>query len=184
MITRRAIVAVGLAGLPALAARPARAAARLSEDGLYQMDWYHESFLDLAEDQRTAGEQGKRFAVLWGLRNCPACRVMHRDYLADPAIEAFIRERFLVLHLNILGAREVTDFDGSRLSEKALAARYGIEGTPAIQFFPASAEALATLPPRAREADRMAGLPPRAEFLAMFRRLAPGAAPDKPAPVR
>ena len=32
-----------------LAAGPARAAARLGEDGLYQHDWYLESFLDLGE---------------------------------------------------------------------------------------------------------------------------------------
>jgi hypothetical protein len=159
-----------LAGLMMVAGlAPASAKARLSEDGLYQLDWYLDSFLDLAEDLGAATRDGKRFAILWGLRNCPACRRMHEVHLADPATEAYIRANFAVLHLNILGAREVTDFDGAKLSEKALAARYGIVGTPAIQFFPASAEGLAARRPQEREAARMASLPESQAFIALFR---------------
>ena len=152
MITRREMTA-GLAVMAGLA--PAYGKARLSEDGLYQTEWYLDSFLDLAEDLGTASRDGKRFAILWGLRNCPACRRMHEVHLADPATETYIRENFAILHLNILGAREVTDFDGTKLSEKAFAARYGIVGTPAIQFFPASAEGLAARRPQEREAARI-----------------------------
>jgi thioredoxin-related protein len=166
MITRRSLLA---SSLMAMAVAPALAKARLGEDGLYQHDWYLESFLDLAEDLTTASQGGKRFAILWGLRNCPACRRMHEVHLADPAIEAYIRDNFAVLHLNILGAREVTDFDGGKLTEKALAKRYGIEGTPAIQFFPASASGLAAKPPKEREAARMASLPDPQAFIAQFR---------------
>lgn len=166
MITRREMLA-GLMMVAGLA--PASAKARLSEDGLYQLDWYLDSFLDLAEDLGAATRDGKRFAILWGLRNCPACRRMHEVHLADPVTEAYIRANFAVLHLNILGAREVTDFDGAKLSEKALAARYGIVGTPAIQFFPASAEGLAARRPQEREAARMASLPEPQAFIALFR---------------
>ena len=171
MITRRGVIGAALAGV---ATAPALAAARLSEDGLYQMDWYLESFLDLSDDLKAAKAEGKRFAILWGLRNCPACRIMHQVYLADPAVEGFIRTHFSILHLNILGARQVTDFDGSQLTEKALAARYGITGTPAVQFFPASAATLGELPPRAREIDRMASLPEPEQFLALFRKVQQG----------
>jgi thioredoxin-related protein len=166
MLTRRFVLAT-----PAIAmlAAPARAKAKLSEDGLYHLDWFLESFLDLREDLAAASAQGKRFAILWGLRNCPACRRMHEVHLADPATERYIREHFAVLHLNILGAREVTDFDGARLGEKALAARYRIEGTPAIQFFPEQAEDLAAREPARREVARMARLPEPKEFLALFR---------------
>lgn len=171
MITRRGVIGVALAGV---ATSPAFAAARLSEDGLYQMEWYLESFLDLSDDLSAATAEGKRFAILWGLRNCPACRVMHQVYLADPAVETFIRTHFSILHLNILGARQVTDFDGSQLTEKALAARYGIEGTPAVQFFPTTVAALADKPPRSREVDRMASLPDRKQFLATFEKVQQG----------
>lgn len=166
MITRR-----GLLASAAAMAGPARAMAeaRLGEDGLYQLDWYLESFLDLGEDLAGASRDGKRFAILWGLRNCPACRRMHEVHLADPTTEAYIRDNFAVLHLNILGAREVTDFDGTKLPEKAFAKRCGIEGTPTIQFFPASAAGLAARPPKDREIARMASLPDPQAFIAQFR---------------
>jgi len=166
MLTRRSVLAAGLAcGL----AGPASARATLGEDGLYKLDWYLESFLDLTEDLQSATVDGKRFAILWGLKGCPACRRMHEVHLADPAVEAYIKANFEVLHLNILGARIVTDFDGSKLGEKALAARYGITGTPSIQFLPESPAGLAARQPVAREVMRMPGLPEPREFLAMFR---------------
>lgn len=165
MITRRSLLASTVVALSA----PALAKAKLGEDGLYQEDWYLESFLDLAEDLTNASQAGKRFAILWGLRNCPACRRMHEVHLADPAIEGYIRDNFAVLHLNILGAREIADFGGGKLSEKALAKHYGIEGTPAIQFFPTSAAGLAAKPPREREVARMASLPEPQAFIAQFR---------------
>lgn len=166
MISRRSLLA---SSLVAMATAPALAKAKLSEDGLYQEDWYLESFLDLAEDLTNASQAGKRFVILWGLRNCPACRRMHQVHLADPAIETYIRDNFAVLHLNILGAREVTDFGGGKLTEKALAKHYGIEGTPAIQFFPTSAAGLAAKPPREREVARMASLLEPQAFIAQFR---------------
>lgn len=165
MITRRGLLASTMAAVAA----PASAKAKLGEDGLYQEDWYLESFLDLDEDLTNASQGGKRFVILWGLRNCPACRRMHEVHLADPAIESYVRDNFAVLHLNILGAREVTDFDGGKLSEKALAKHYGIEGTPAVQFFPTSAAGLAAKPPREREVARMASLPEPQAFIAQFR---------------
>jgi len=166
MLTRRNILVAGLATvLPGAAS----ARATLGEDGLYKLDWYLESFLDLGEDLAAASAAGKRFAILWGLKGCPACRRMHEVHLADPQTERYIRENFEILHLNILGQRPVTDFDATQPGEKAFAARYGIEGTPSIQFFPETAEGLASKAPTAREVARMPGLPDPREFLAWFR---------------
>lgn len=163
-----------LAGLSAFAlwggaSRPARAQAKLGEDGLYHMDWYLESFLDVAEDVSAAAAAGKRLAVLWGLRGCPACRRMHEVHLADPKIAGYLRANFEVLHLNFLGAREVTDFDATKLPEKAFAARYGVRSTPTMQFFPEAPAGLAAMPPAKREVARLESLPEPAEFLALFR---------------
>jgi thioredoxin-related protein len=164
MLNRR-----GLLGAALLAPSPAQGAARLGEDGLYQHDWYLESFLDLAEDLAAATAAGKRLAVMWGLKGCPACRRMHEVHLADPATEAYIRANFEVLHLNHIGARTVTDFDGRKLGEKALGEAYAIRFTPTIQFLPETADGLGGRAPRAREVARMPGLLEPAEFLAMFR---------------
>lgn len=165
---RQALVAIGGSAL-ALSTVHAQAKASLSEDGLYQMDWYLESFLDLAEDLTGATAKGKRLAVMWGLKGCPSCKKMHEVHMMDPRIENYIRDNFEVLHLNIIGSREVTDFDGRKFGEKALAEVYGVKGTPTIQFFPASTAGLAALRGQAREVARMPGLPEPPEFLAMFR---------------
>lgn len=171
MPNRRIVLAAAMAtaGLVSGLVRPAAAAPKLGEDGLYHLDWYLESFLDLTEDLAGAEKSGKRFAVLWGLKGCPACRRMHEVHLSDRGIEGYIRANFEILHLNILGSREVTDFDGGRLSEKALAAKYGVNSTPTIQFFPDRAAPLAGRPVEKREVARLSTLPQPPEFLAYFR---------------
>lgn len=168
-MTRRRALALAGAGLLALRAGPASAKTKLGDDGLYNMDWYLESFLDLAEDLAATTAKGKRFAIMWGLKGCPACKRMHEVHMMDPKIESYIRDNFEILHLNILGAREVTDFGGAKLGEKPLSAAYNVRVTPAIQFFPEKADGLAALKGQAREVFRMPGLPEPAEFLAMFR---------------
>ena len=39
------------------------------------------------------------------------------------------------LQLDLWGSREVTDFDGTKMSEKALAERWGVIFTPTIVFY-------------------------------------------------
>ncbi len=167
---RRALAAVGAAALAMPALRPALAAKpTMGEDGLYQMDWYLESFLDIAEDLAQTTEKGKRFAIMWGLKGCPACKRMHEVHMLDPKIESYIRDNFEILHLNHIGSRVVTDFDGRKLGEKAFGESYGIRFTPTIQFFPESVAGLSAKKGQAREVARMPGLLEPPEFLAMFR---------------
>lgn len=165
---RRALAAIGAV---AVGLRGSSAVARsvLGDDGLYQLDWFLQSFLDLPEDLTGATDKGKRFAILWGLKGCPACKRMHEVHFADPAIESYIRDNFELLHLNHIGARTVTDFDGGKLSEKALAEAYGIRFTPTIQFFPERTDGLSARARQAREVARLPGLLAPPEFLAMFR---------------
>jgi len=170
MLTRRsAIAAMVASGLPGLGMSPVSAKATLGEDGLYQMDWYLESFLELAEDLASATAKGKRFAIMWGLKGCPACKRMHEVHLTDPRIESYVRDNFEILHLNHIGARAVTDFDGRKLGEKALGENYAIRFTPTIQFFPEEAGGLAAVSGQGREVARMPGLLEPPAFLAMFR---------------
>lgn len=168
-VTRRRAIAVAGAGLLALRVKPALAKATLGDDGIYHMDWYLESFLDLTEDLTGATAKGKRFAVMWGMKGCPGCKRMHESYLADPNVEAYIRDNFEILHLNFLGSRDVTDFDGKKFPEKPFSATYDVKGTPTIQFFPEKADGLGARKGQAREVARMTGLPEKPEFLAMFR---------------
>jgi thioredoxin-related protein len=153
----------------ALVLPPARGAAVLTEDGLYTQPWFLQSLLELQDDLITATEAGKRFAIMWELRGCPYCKDTHLINFARADIENYVRERFDILQLNIIGDREVTDFDGEKLPEKRLAEKYGVRFTPTFQFFPDSAKGLADKKPRDRELVRAQGYLAPAQFQAMFR---------------
>jgi thioredoxin-related protein len=167
MTTRRQFLVGSAAAL--ISADEARAQAILSEDGLHKQPWFVETFLELADDLAAARAAGKRFAVLWELRGCPYCREMHLVSFARPDIVDYVRSNFDILQLNIVGARKVTDFDGTQLGEKAFAARYQVRFTPTIQFFPETLDGLAELPPDKREVMRIPGYLKADDFLDVFR---------------
>jgi thioredoxin-related protein len=170
MLSRRSALVGSVACLAAWPMPPAHAAAILTDDGIYTQPWFLESFLELRDDLEAAAKGGKRFAIMWELRGCPYCRQTHLVNFAQPEIESFIRERFEILQLNILGAREVTDFDGEKLPEKAFAAKYGVRYTPTVQFFPEQAGGRAAKKaPREREVARFQGYLKPDRFLAAFR---------------
>src|SRR5947199_116629 len=137
--TRRHFLAGGATLAATLVGARACAEPVLTEDGLYRQPWFLESFLELADDLQGATNLGKRFAIMWELRGCPYCRETHLVNFARPDIEEYVKTNFEILQLNIVGSRKVTDFDGAEMSEKALAAKYGVRFTPTFQFFPESA---------------------------------------------
>ena len=169
MVTRRSFLAgSALAPSPRLA-WPARGEPTLGDDGLYHEPWFLESLLELADDLDGAAAQGKRFAIMWELRGCPYCRDTHVINFAKPEIVDFVKERFDILQLNIIGAREVIDFDGEKLPEKRFAEKYGVRFTPTFQFFAERSAGLAARKPREREVARGQGYMVPDDFLAMFR---------------
>lgn len=169
MITRRGFGRLALAGTAALGTSRGRAAAAeeplVGADGLFTQRWFLNSFLDLREDLDEATAAGKRFAVLWEQKGCPYCREMHRVNFAIPEVRDFVRDNFAVLQLDIWGAREVTDFDGAGLEERALARRSRVTFTPTFQFFPETAPAAGGAE---AEVARMAGYFRPFHFLTMF----------------
>jgi len=118
---------------PTGAAMP-RVAPMLTDDGLYRQSWFQLSFLDLREDFADAKAAGKRLAVLFEQRGCVYCASLHNDVLSARYINDYVRENFAVVELDLWGAREVTDFDGTVLAERALAERWGVIFTPTIVF--------------------------------------------------
>ena len=167
MTTRRTFIAGAMAA--ALLPRSAFAQIKPGEDGLYHFDWYLESFLDLAEDVAGATKSGKRLATIVSQRGCIYCKRMAEEYFADQKLVEYIRNNFEVIHLDLFGAKEVTDFDGAKLSEKAFAQKYGVRATPTILFFPENADNLGKSDVRKREVARMPGLLEKRDFAATFR---------------
>lgn len=112
------------------------AAAELGDDGLHKTGWMRDTFKDLREDLEEANAEGKRLVLFFEQRGCIYCTKMHKEVFPRPEIDAYIRDNYFVVQLNLHGDTEVTDFDGEVLSEKAMARRWNVMFTPTILFLP------------------------------------------------
>lgn len=119
-------------------------AVELGDDGLHKPEWLRDTFKDLREDLAEANAEGKRLLITVEQRGCIYCTKMHEEVFTDPEIEALIREHYFVVQMNLFGDIEVTDFDGTVLSEKQMAVRWGVLFTPTLIFLPEEVPAGAT----------------------------------------
>jgi len=171
MFTRRTMLALttsSLVGSRLTSPAFAQVGPILGDDGLYHQSWFLDSFLELKDDIKETTGKGKRLAIFWELKGCPYCKETHFKNFARPDIEKFVRDNFEVLQLNVLGSKTVTDIDGTEMSEKALARKYGIRFSPTVQFLHDDETKLASKKPRDREAARAQGYLQPDHFLAMF----------------
>lgn len=180
MLSRREFGMVAAVGGLALAARragaeEARVEPVLGDDGLFHQPWFLNSFLVLTDDLAEAEAAGKRFAIIWEQRGCPYCRETHMVNLARPEINKYIRENFSVLQLNLWGSREVTDFDGETMEERALARKWGIMFTPTIMFIGEAKDNVAGRSGKDAEVVRMPGYFKPFHFISMFEYVREGA---------
>ena len=141
----------------------------LNADGLHTQPWFLESFLDLKEDMAEAAANGKSFAIIWEQRGCPYCRETHLVNFAVPEIRKFISSNFEILLLNLRGAREVTDFDGEKLSEGRLVRKLGVRYTPTVTFHGPVGRQAGKGHGRARELTRITGYYRPFHFLMAFK---------------
>lgn len=111
-------------------------AAEIGDDGLHKQPWLRDTFLDLEEDLEEANAEGRRMVLMIEQRGCIYCREMHETVYPDPEIAEYIEDNFFVVQLNLHGDREIVDFDGETLSEKAAARKWGILFTPTVVFLP------------------------------------------------
>ena len=112
------------------------------EDGIYHQTWFNNTFLDLKEDFGEAKAEGKRFAIIFEQRGCIYCTKMHKEVLSQRYINDYVRANFRIQQIDLWGSREVTDFDGTKTTEKKLAERWGVLFTPTIVFFKDSLDGL------------------------------------------
>src|SRR5262245_13787165 len=111
-----AVAAVLALAAPAPAADPPKEPP-LGENGLHVQPWFLQSFLDLKEDLEEAAQRGKRFAIIWEQKGCPYCKETHAVNFANAEIATYIQKHYVVLQLDLWGARKVKDFDGEELAE-------------------------------------------------------------------
>ena len=95
---------------------------------------FADSFLIIPEEMRDAAKIGRRVIVFFEQEGCPACLKMARTTFVDSAVTERLRRRFVIIAVDVFGAREITWVDGMPRSEKALAAQLGIQGTPTVML--------------------------------------------------
>jgi len=124
---------------------------------------FSDSFLIVPEDLRDAAKAGRRVVVFFEQDGCPACLKMARTTLADRAVVERLRSRFVLLAVNIFGARETVWVDGIARSEKNLARHLGVTGTPTVVI----------LDEQGRRAQQFVGYRDSRAFLAILDAAAP-----------
>lgn len=125
-----------LSFITALTVFGAAHAAEIGDDGLHKTGWFTTSFRDIAEDIKTAKEEGKRLAIIYEQRGCIYCAKLHKEVFSDPKVANYIKENFIVVQYNLFGDEEVTDLDGDVLTEKTAARKWRVVYTPTIMFLP------------------------------------------------
>jgi len=93
---------------------------------------FSDSFLILPEDVRDAAKAGRRVVLFFEQEGCPACLKMARTTFANGTVAERLRQRFVLVTVDIFGARETVWLDGVARSEKDLARHLGITGTPTV----------------------------------------------------
>ncbi len=160
MLTRRALLASGAALAAAGPAFPAGPEPEtihvdLGDDGLHKQPWFIDSFLELGDDLATAAAAGRGLMLLWEQNGCPYCRELHYVNFQRAELVDYLTAHFDVIQLDMFGAREVVDFDGAALEERALAEKWFVNFTPTTILIPAAAAGAGSL--RQAEAFRMPG---------------------------
>ena len=115
-------------------------AAELGDDGLHKEPWMRDTFKDLSEDLAEANAEGKRLMLLVEQRGCTYCKKMHEEVFVVPEIAQYITDNYFVVQINMFGDVEMTDFDGTVLTEKQMVKRWGALFTPSIYFLPEQVE--------------------------------------------
>jgi thioredoxin-related protein len=116
------------------------------EEPLGFPDWFKLSFLNLPEDideVRDAGKQG--LIVYYGQKYCAYCKQFLDSDLEAEDIQAYAREHFDVIGIDIHGDRTVTNMDGEELTESELAILEETNFTPSVVFYDTAGESVLRL---------------------------------------
>jgi len=99
--------------------------------------FFHETWGDLREELQRARDEGKKgIMIFFDQKDCPFCFYMKENILNRPAVQEFYRRHFILVRVDIEGDVEITDFDGTTMSQKDFAfRRHRVRATPVIAFF-------------------------------------------------
>lgn len=98
--------------------------------------FFDQTFGDLSEELSNAKSNGKQAVmIMFEMDECPFCHRMKQTVLSRPDVQAYFKEHFLLLHIDIEGDVEITDFQGQPTTMKAFAVANRVRATPVFQFY-------------------------------------------------
>lgn len=107
--------------------------------------FFNETFYDFTEEVENARETGKKaIFIFFEMDECPFCRRMKATVLNRPEVQAYFREHFVNIAMDIEGDLDVIDFDGEDTTQKAWAfQKHRVRATPVLAFFDLSGQRIA-----------------------------------------
>lgn len=100
--------------------------------------WFKKSLLDLGRDVEEAVADGKAgLVVYFGQPNCPYCRLLLEQDLARPDLQAYARERFDFVGLDIFSNEELVTPAGTPMDVRAFSIQEQTQFTPSLLFYDA-----------------------------------------------
>jgi thioredoxin-related protein len=115
-------------------------AAAVPADAREVPEWFAETMLDARDEAADAAKQGKRLMLYFWLEGCPYCERMTSVTFRDAAVLQRLKRGFVPVAINVRGDRDIAWTDGATLTEKALAAKLAVRGTPTIVFLDGKGE--------------------------------------------
>lgn len=105
--------------------------------GLEHPEWFSETFMDLREDLQDAKNEGKRgIIVYFGQTDCAYCEALLQvNFGKEKEIVQYTRQHFNVISIDIWGSKEVTDMDGTVMTESKFAEKHRAHFTPSLFFY-------------------------------------------------
>ncbi len=133
MLMRQFIFVIGLVFLSVFSVQAE--SGKITGGSQYEIpSWFTDSFLDIAEDAEDALDENKMVLLYFHLDGCPYCDAMLAQNFKNGENLEFIKKNFLVIAVNIKGAREITMSDVETKTEQELSQLLKVQYTPTIVF--------------------------------------------------
>jgi thioredoxin-related protein len=98
--------------------------------------FFEQSLGDLGEELQIARDAGKTGVfVFFEMDECPFCHRMKQTVLNQPEVQAYFRQHFHSLAIDIEGDIEIVDFDGKDTTQKEFAQHNRVRATPLRAFY-------------------------------------------------
>jgi thioredoxin-related protein len=99
--------------------------------------FFQETFGDFHEELGLAREEQKQAILLFfEQEDCPFCHRMKTTVLNQPEVQDYFRAHFRIFSVDIEGDVEITDFKGTRTTQKDFAFKqFNVRATPVFAFF-------------------------------------------------